>query len=120
MFVGAGRGLGQEYFFYRKNFTLLTGAVHLSPFEYKTLKVLRSSKYSLLTCLAYFPAGKYDSGFQVSPASQAVGSLAPSFVSLTVGAGRLELPCLATYAPEAYAYTNSATHPFISRYYTMY
>src|SRR3990167_2068351 len=28
---------------------LLTGAVHLSHFEYKTLKVLRSSKYSLLT-----------------------------------------------------------------------
>src|SRR3989344_2664677 len=28
---------------------LLTGAVRLSHFEYKTLKVLRSSKYSLLT-----------------------------------------------------------------------
>lgn len=30
-------------------FSLLTGAAHLSPFDYKTLKVLRSSKYSLLT-----------------------------------------------------------------------
>jgi len=28
---------------------LLTGAVHLSHFDYKTFKVLRSSKYSLLT-----------------------------------------------------------------------
>ena len=30
-----------------------------------------------------------------------------------VGVGRLELPSLAAYAPEAYAYTNSATRPSI-------
>src|SRR3990167_5823804 len=29
----------------------------------------------------------------------------------TVGAGRLELPTLAGYGSEPYAYTNSATHP---------
>ena len=32
---------------------------------------------------------------------------------LTVGAGRLELPRVAPYASETYAYTNSATRPFL-------
>ena len=44
--------------------------------------------------------------------------MAKAIFYLTVGAGRLELPRISPYAPEAYAYTNSATRPY-NIYYTI-